>query len=77
MDIDTLRFLARFIGVPLCWILTLARWAGRLAHLNNRFPPPHKVLIIKLSEMGSTAWHILPLQSSRKRSEVELFFPVF
>ena len=78
MQVDTLRFLDRFIGIPLCWLLTLIRWSARWARLNSPLPPPRKVLIVKLSEMGSTVLAYPALAELKKRSpEVELFFIVF
>jgi ADP-heptose:LPS heptosyltransferase len=78
MNVDTLRLLDRFIGIPLCWILTLVRWIERLARPNRSLPPPRKVLIIKLSEMGSTVLAYPALAELKtRRPEVELFFLVF
>lgn len=78
MKVDTLRFLDHLLGLPLCWILTLVR---RLAHLvtrNKSLPKVHKVLIIKLSEMGSTVLAYPALAELKKRSPgVELYFLVF
>lgn len=78
MNVDTLRILDRFIGVPLCGILTVARWIEWLARWNRSLPPPRKVLIVKLSEMGSTVLAYPALVELKKRCpEVELFFLVF
>src|SRR5712692_1937904 len=78
MRVDTLRFLDRYIGISLCWIFTLARWLARVAGRSRSLPPPHKVLIIKLSEMGSTVLAYPALAELKKRRpEVELFILVF
>lgn len=78
MNVDTLRLLDRFIGVPLCWFSTLARSLARLVQPEKTLPAPHKVLIIKLSEMGSTVLAYPALAELKKRCpEVELFFLVF
>ena len=78
MHVDTLRFLDRFIGLPLCWAATLIRRLSRLAQPNRSLPQPHKVLVIKLSEMGSTVLAYPALAELKRRSpEAELFFIVF
>ena len=53
IDVDTMRFVDRYAGQPLCWLLSAIRFAagGR----RRALPPPRKVLIVKFSEMGSTA----------------------
>ena len=78
MNVDTLRLLDRFIGVPLCWFFTLVRSLARLVQPEKTLPAPHKVLIIKLSEMGSTVLAYPALAELKNRCpEVELFFLVF
>ena len=78
MQADTLRFLDRYIGIPLCWIFTLARRLESLLRNKRSLPSPHKVLIIKLSEMGSTVLAYPALAELKKRcSEAELFLLVF
>jgi ADP-heptose:LPS heptosyltransferase len=70
--------LDRILGVPLCWLFTLARRLVRLTRPQSRLPAPRKVLIIKLSEMGSTVLACPALDELKKRiSGVELFFLVF
>lgn len=78
MDVDTLRFLDRFLGLPLCWIFTSLRWLASLSRPSRALPRPHKVLIVKLSEMGSTVLAYPALAELKNRSpEIELFFIVF
>jgi ADP-heptose:LPS heptosyltransferase len=78
MGVDTLRFLDRFIGLPLCWAFTVLRWLGRRLRTSKPLPAPRKVLIIKLSEMGSTVLAYPALVELRSRCpEAELFFLVF
>jgi ADP-heptose:LPS heptosyltransferase len=53
IKVDTMRFVDRYAGQPVCWLLTLIRIA--VSPFGRRVPPrPRKVLIIKFSEMGST-----------------------
>lgn len=78
MGVDALRLLDRIVGLPLCWFLTLVRLFGRWVLPTKPLPPPHKVLIIKLSEMGSTVLAYPALEEVKKRvSGAELFFLVF
>jgi ADP-heptose:LPS heptosyltransferase len=77
MNVDALRFLDRFIGFPLCLIATFARWLAWPCWRNRPLPAPHKVLIIKLSEMGSSVLAYPALAELTKRCpESELFFLV-
>lgn len=78
MGVDALRLLDRLFGVPLCWLLTIVRRLGRLALPPKPLPSPRRVLIIKLSEMGSTVLAYPALKELKERIPgVELFFLVF
>jgi len=78
MNVDTIRFLDRYVGVPLCALATCARWITRRISGKKTLPPPRKVLIIKLSEMGSTVLAHPALMELKKRCpDVELFFLTF
>jgi ADP-heptose:LPS heptosyltransferase len=78
MQVDTLRFLDRYVGIPLCCVFTLARRLAGAAGQNRSLPSPHKVLIIKLSEMGSTVLAYPALAELKRRCcDAELFFLVF
>ena len=78
MGVDALRLLDRMIGLPLCWLLSLVRLLRRLLLPVRSLPPPRRVLIIKLSEMGSTVLAYPAMEALKKRIPgVELFFLVF
>src|SRR5262245_34769633 len=78
MDTDTLRFLDRYVGIPLCWVSTLAHQLARIGKRNLSLPTPRKVLVIKLSEMGSSVLAYPALAELKKRCpDVELFFLAF
>jgi ADP-heptose:LPS heptosyltransferase len=78
MNVDTLRLVDRFLGLPLCWLFTSLRWLGRAFNKAKSLPTPQRVLIIKLSEMGSTVLAYPALAELKKRCPgVELFFLVF
>lgn len=78
MGIDGLRLLDRILGVPLCWSFTVLRRLARWVLPVKPLPQPRKVLIIKLSEMGSTVLAYPAMEELSKRiGGVELFFLVF
>lgn len=78
MQVDTLRYLDRYAGVPLCWGLTLLRKLGSALGGTRTPPTPRKVLIIKLSEMGSTVLAYPALAELKQRCpDAELFVLVF
>src|SRR5688572_16431720 len=78
INVDTLRLVDRFVGLPLCWVFTSLRWIRRPFNNTKRLPTPQRVLIIKLSEMGSTVLAYPALSELKKRCPgVELFFLVF
>ena len=76
MNIDTMRCIDRWAGVPLTFVLTLlVRLTDRL---RSRQPiAPRRVLCIELSEMGSTILADPALRKLRDRRGCELFFVIF
>lgn len=78
MQIDALRFLDRYVGIPLCWAFTQVRRLAAFIEKEKTISSPYKVLIIKLSEMGSTVLAYPAVAELKKRCpETELFFLVF
>ncbi len=78
MGVDALRLLDRIVGVPLCWLVSVLRRLGRAFFPVRPLPTPRRVLIIKLSEMGSTVLAYPAIEELKKRIPgVELFFLVF
>jgi ADP-heptose:LPS heptosyltransferase len=78
MNVDTLRSVDRYAGVPLCWALTLFRKLSDLLGGARALPAPRKILVIKLSEMGSTVLACPALAELKTRSpDAEIYFLVF
>jgi ADP-heptose:LPS heptosyltransferase len=78
MRVDALRLLDRYAGVPLCWVLTLLRNLGRAPGGARPLPKPRRILIIKISEMGSTVLACPALAELKQRCpDAALFFLVF
>lgn len=76
MNVDTMRWIDRCVGVPLCAIATPL---VRLWH-KVRARPPHsapRVLFVELSEMGSTVLAAPAMRKARDRLGAELFFVIF
>lgn len=76
MNVDTMRRIDRYAGVPLCALATvvtkLAEWIRpRPARALKR------VLFIELSEMGSTILADPAMRKTRVRLSAELFFLIF
>jgi len=77
MNVDVMRKIDRCIGVPLCFLFSLAdRFLKSLRRAKST--PPKKILIIQLSEMGST---VLVRPSVRyfkdKFPDTEFFYLIF
>ncbi|HXP97040.1 MAG TPA: glycosyltransferase family 9 protein [Telmatospirillum sp.] len=75
MNIDVMRWIDHRLGVPLCFLLTLA---GRL-FLPRRSPlsAPRRILFIELSEMGSTILADPAMRKARQQFDAELYFVIF
>ena len=78
MQIDALRRIDRYLGIPLCWGLSLMRRIYTWIRGKPVLPRPRKVLVIKLSEMGSTVLACPALAELKQRCpDSDLYFLVF
>jgi len=76
MRVDTMRAIDRWVGVPLCFTLTIIHRIGSL--LRTRAERPiRRILFIELSEMGSTILVDPALQKARRKLGAELYFLIF
>jgi len=76
MNVDTMRYVDRWAGIPLTFFLTLALRIGRL--FSTTYPKPvKKILFIELSEMGSTILSDPAMKKARDKLGAELFFVIF
>jgi hypothetical protein len=76
MNINAMRWIDRYVGVPLCAIATpLVRLWHRAFAQTPRSAP--RVLFIEMSEMGSTILAAPAMQKARERLGAELFFVIF
>ena len=76
MNVDFMRAVDRWFGVPLTFLLTVAR---RLRGLFSKksLVPPQRILFVELSEMGSTILADPAMKKARDRLAAELFFVIF
>ncbi len=74
MNVDTMRQIDYWAGVPLCWLSTLLKPLLRL--FATRAFPPRNVLLIELSEMGS-AILVDPAMRRMRIDGANLHFVIF
>src|SRR5512135_2050166 len=76
MNIDLMRKVDYYAGIPLCFLATLlVRIAGLLA--GQKSAAPRKVLFIELSEMGSAILVDPAMRKLRRAADAELHFLIF
>jgi ADP-heptose:LPS heptosyltransferase len=76
MNVDTMRAIDRYLGIPLTFLLTL--WQRVLALFSpKKAVSPHNILFIELSEMGSTVLVDPALRKTREKLGAQLFFVIF
>jgi len=76
MQVDTMRTVDRWAGIPLTWLLSV--WQRIMAPFPpEKTPAPRRILFIELSEMGSTILADPAMRKARDRLGVELFFVIF
>ncbi len=75
MKVDTMRRIDRLAGVPLCAVATVLLW---VASLFRRDPGRVKrVLMIELSEMGTTILAAPAMKKVREELGADLYFAIF
>lgn len=76
MNIDTMRFVDRWAGMPLTFLLTVLTRLYRLCRPQTP-AAPRQVLFLELSEMGSTILVDPALRKMRAQLGCELYFAIF
>lgn len=74
MNVDLMRKVDYYAGVPLCF---LATFIVKLSSLFNATVKPKRVLLVELSEMGSAILVDPAMQKLKKVAGAELFFVIF
>jgi|ETNmetMinimDraft_2_1059921.scaffolds.fasta_scaffold00502_11 ADP-heptose:LPS heptosyltransferase len=79
MNPDMMRAIDKYVGVPLCFLLSLVVSFQRL--LGFRKPKqgykPKKILFLELSEMGSTILAYSAMKKAKELFNAELYFMIF
>lgn len=76
MNVDFMRTVDRWAGIPLTFLLTLARTIRHLVR-KPALVQPRRLLFIELSEMGSTILADPAMKRARDKLGAELFFVIF
>ena len=76
MNVDTMRTIDKWVGMPLTFLLTVGLRLIRAIQPND-CRPIKRILFIELSEMGSTILVDPALQKAKKELNADLFFLIF
>ncbi|MDZ4165461.1 MAG: glycosyltransferase family 9 protein [Smithellaceae bacterium] len=76
MKVDTMRRIDRYLGIPLCFLLSIPVILCRLL-ARKETGRPKKALFIELSEMGSAILVDPAMRYHRERAGGEVFFVIF
>jgi len=78
MNVTSMQLVDRWVGVPLCFLLTCVHTLGKWLRPPRPAPPPRKILFMEISEMGSM---VLAYPLFRKTMDLfpqaELYFLTF
>lgn len=74
MNVDLMRKVDYYAGVPLCFLST---FIVKLSHLFSQPVKPQRVLLVELSEMGSAIIVDPAMQKLEREANAELFFVIF
>jgi lipopolysaccharide heptosyltransferase II len=78
MNVSSMQFVDRWVGVPLCFVLTCARRLGRWFRSSPPPQTPRRILFMEISEMGSMVLAYPLFRKTRELfPEAELYFLTF
>lgn len=78
MTVNTMRIIDRWVGVPLCFLLSPVSWISDLIRSARRKKPDtRRTLFIELSEMGSAIIADPAMRKLRLEAGAELYFVIF
>jgi ADP-heptose:LPS heptosyltransferase len=78
MKVDTMRFIDKWAGIPLVFILSVLLWILELFTFRRKnIPDLSNTLFIELSEMGSAVLTDPAMRSLQDKGGGELFFAIF
>lgn len=76
MRVNSMRFIDKWIGLPLTWVLSLLFWPQTRKYKQNK-PNIARTLFIELSEMGSAILVDPAMRKLQQEAKGELFFVIF
>lgn len=78
MNVNTMRWVDRWVGVPLCLLVSPFRWVtDRLRSAHTKKPDVSRTLFIELSEMGSAVIVDPAMRKLKQEGGGELYFAIF
>ena len=78
MNINAMRKIDRWVGVPICFVLSPFVWlVDTLRSARTRKPDLGRTLFIELSEMGSAIIADPAMRKLKKEGNAELYFAIF
>ena len=78
MKVSTMRSIDRWVGVPVCFIISPFRWLSDIfARRKKKKPGLGRVLFIELSEMGSAIIVDPAMRKLQREGKGEIYFAIF
>ncbi|MEO7924183.1 MAG: glycosyltransferase family 9 protein [Chitinophagaceae bacterium] len=78
MKVNTMRFIDRWVGIPVCTVISPIRWVSDLLRGGKtKKPDTRRTLFIELSEMGSAVIVDPAMRKLHNEGKAELFFAIF
>ena len=78
MKVSTMRSIDRWVGIPICFIVSPFRWLSDVVRSAKRKKPNlSRTLFIELSEMGSAIIVDPAMRKLREEGKGELYFAIF
>ena len=77
MKVDTMRNVDYYVGVPLCFSVTIVKKLFALFSFRKKSAKPNNILLIELSEMGSTILADPAMKKLKQRLSANLYFAIF
>ncbi len=78
MKVDFMRKIDYWLGVPICFFISVSSYLTRFWFVENKYPKPQNILFLELSEMGST---VLAYPTIKKTKEnypgSQIYFLIF
>jgi ADP-heptose:LPS heptosyltransferase len=78
MKVNTMRLIDRWVGIPVCAVISPIRWlSDRVRGARSKKPDTRRTLFIELSEMGSAVIVDPAMRKLQHEGKAELYFAIF